>query len=411
MRHLEAFVPGAVLAAVVATSLFGQAPSPPPSYRFATGSASLNIPVEVVADGLVFVQARVNDYQGWFILDNGTQGFLVDREFARLNSLELTGSGVAHGGGANAIQMQTVHDVQISLPGFDLTHRVLVVIDLKGLEPAIGHTVDGIIGSRLFDDFVVAVDYEHRYFSVSLPGQYVPPAGATPFSVRIDSHGFQYVDATVALPGAEPVAGNFLIDGGSNSYADLYKPFCDAHHLPPPAMKLVEEPGTSTGGKTEAKEGRADRISVGVFSVAHAPVSFAQDVEGLMASKDYSGLIGAEFFERFTVVFDNPDKRIWLTPNGSYAKPVEEDESGLRIHAEGADFHRFVVGRIVPHSPAAEAGIEPGDVLESVDKRSAEEMTLTQLRSLLCQPGASYSLGILRGKEHLRLTVRLRPLY
>jgi hypothetical protein len=233
MRHLVAFVRGAVLAAVVATSLFGQAPSPPPSYHFAAGSASLNIPAEVIANGLVFVQARVNDHQGWFILDNGTQGFLVDREFARLNSLELTGSGVTHGGGANTIQMQTVHDVQISLPGFDLTHRVLVAIDLKGLEPAIGHAVDGIIGSRLFDDFVVAVDYEHRSFSVSLPGPYVPPAGATPFSVRIDSHGFQYVDATIALPGAEPVAGNFLIDGGSNSYADLYKPFCDAYHLPP----------------------------------------------------------------------------------------------------------------------------------------------------------------------------------
>ncbi len=401
----------AVIVLLALASAFGQAPSqPPPSYQFASGGSALNIPVELVANGLVFVWAKVNGHASWFILDNGSQGFTIDRHYASKIGLQTSGSASARGGGANAIDAGVIRDVEISLPGLELTDRNLVVIDLKPLEPSVGHEVDGIIGSRLFDDFVVLVDYEHRMVSVFLPTQYKPPAEATVFPVHIDEHGFQFIDATVALPGIEPVAGKFLIDGGANTYADIYKPFCDAHHLPPPAMKLLEEPGTSTGGTTQSKDGRADEIRVGEFSIKSPPITFAQDTEGLMASKDYAGLIGTEFLERFTVVFDSPAKQVWLVPNHSYAEPTQYDESGLRIRAEGPDFHRFVVRRILPGSAAAEAGIESSDVIESIGNRSANEMTLTEIRTMLCKPNAKYSGGILRGSKHFQVDLSLRPL-
>ena len=401
----------AAIVLLALASAFGQAPSqPPPSYRFSSGGSALNIPVELVANGLVFVWAKVNGRAGCFILDNGSQGFTINLDYASKIELQTSGSVAARGGGANAIDAGVIRDVEIGLPGLELTHRNLVVIDLKPLEPSVGHEVDGIIGSRLFDDFVVLVDYEHRMVSVFLPTQYKPPAEGTVFPVHVDEHGFQFIDATVTLPGIEPVAGKFLIDGGANTYADIYKPFSDAHHLPPPAMKLLEEPGTSSGGTTQSKDGRADQIKVGPFSIKSPPITFAQDTEGLMASKDYVGLIGAEFLERFTVVFDSPAKQVWLTPNHSYAEPTEYDESGLRIRAEGSDFHRFVVRRILPGSAAAEARIESGDVIESIDKRSANEMTLTEIRTMLCKPNAKYSIGILRGSKHFQVDLGLRPL-
>jgi Aspartyl protease len=358
----------AAIAALVAVLALGQVPSsPPPFYRFSSGNATLNIPVELIANGLVLVRAKVNGHPAWFILDNATQGFTIDRDYAREIALESSSSATARGGGSKVIEAGVVRDVQIGLPGLDLTRRNLVVIELKPLEPIIGHEVDGIIGSRLFDDFIVAVDYEHRWVSAYLPKGYQPSREGTALSVRVDQHGFPLIDATIALPGVEPIVGSFLIDGGANTYADIYKTFSDAHHVPPPGMKLLEEPGTSTGGTTQSRDGRADRIGVGPYSIKNPPITFAQDTEGLMAATDYAGLVGAEFLERFTVVFDNPSKRIWLTPNRNYGEPAEYDESGLRIRAEGSGFHRFVVGRIVAQSPAIDAGIEPGDIIESID--------------------------------------------
>lgn len=390
---------------------FGQTPSPPaPSYRFSSGGAALSIPVEIVANGLVFVRAKVNGHPGWFILDNASQGFIIDRGFARGIMLQSGGTALTRGDGSKIVEAGIARDVQIGLPGLDLTHRALVIIDLKSLEPAVGHKVDGIIGSRLFDDFIVAIDFEHRLCAVYSPQDFHPAAGEEALPVRIDQHGFQFIDATIALPGINPMTGEFLIDGGANAFADLYKPFSEAHHLPPPGMKLLDESGTSADATTHAREGRADRIDIASYSIAKPPVTFGQDSEGLMAAKDYAGLIGAEFLERFQVVFDNPGKRIWLTPNSHYQDPAEYDQSGLRLRAEGPEFHTFVVNRVLPQSPALDAGIQAGDIVESIDGHGVGEMTLTGLRSMLCKSNATYALSLRRGDRHIQISLHLRPL-
>jgi hypothetical protein len=90
---------------VLATAAMAQTPrqQPPPSFEFSSGQSSLCIPAEVVADGLVLMQAAVNGHTGWFILDNASQGFTIDTEYARFNSLEFTDRTLARGGGASPI--------------------------------------------------------------------------------------------------------------------------------------------------------------------------------------------------------------------------------------------------------------------------------------------------------------------
>jgi hypothetical protein len=381
---------------------FAQTASPPPGFQFANGSSSLNIPVEVVANGLILVQAQIDGHSGWFILDNGTQGFLIDRDFAAQNGLRTVEPAVTQQVGTKAA---LVREVTIALPGLILTHRVLLVTPLKSLEPALGHTVDGIIGTRLFDDFVVAIDYQRQAVSIYAPDAFHPAVKETVLPVRLDAHSFQYIDATITFPGAPPVSGSFLVDGGANYYANLYKPFSDAHHLPPPTMQLLADPGDHA-----PKDGRAASIQVGPFTLKNPPITFAQDTEGLMASADYAGLIGAQFWQRFTVVFDNRNKRILLTPNSTYADPAAYDQSGLKLHADPPDFHRFVVTRVLANSTAADAGILPGDIITSIDQKPTSNLTLGQLRDLLCRPNAHYTLGITRGAKDLSIAFKLRPL-
>jgi len=405
MRTRLTFLSRAILATLLTATAFAQTPSPQPGFQFANGSSSLNIPVEVIANGLVLVQAKVNGNSGWFILDNGTQGFLVDRDFAAQNSLHAAEPAVTQEVGVQAAHAALVRDVTIALPGFTLTHRVLLVTPLKSLEPALGHTIDGIIGTRLFDGFVVAIDYQRQAVSIYAPDAFRPTGKETILPVRIDAHGFQYIDATITLPGAQPVSGSFLVDGGANYYANLYKPFSDAHHLPPPTLKLLANPGDHA-----PKDGRAASIQVGSFSLQSPPITFAQDTEGLMASADYAGLIGAQFWQRFTIVFDNRNKRILLTPNSTYADPAAYDQSGLKLHADPPGFHNFVVGRVLAHSAAADAGIQPGDIIVSINQQPASSLTLSQLRNLLCHPNAHYTLSITRSGKHLTISIRLRPL-
>jgi len=276
-------LPAAIATLSAATVLFtaclsAQAPAPRPSYRFSANGVALRIPVEVTTNGLVLVRAHVNGHPGWFIVDNAVQGFVVDRDYARRVALQESGKALTRGEAPDPSEAGIVRDVRITLPGLELTHRVLVVIDLKSLEPAVGHAVDGIIGSRLFDDFIVSVDYQRASMSVYVPERYQPSGKEPPLTVRVDQHGFQFIDVTVVLPGVAPITGEYLVDSGANSYLEIYKPFCDEHGLPPLAMKLLDAPGTSAGATTKSRDGWADRIDVGSFSIKNPPISFGEDV-------------------------------------------------------------------------------------------------------------------------------------
>src|ERR1700756_5428758 len=93
MRFSMTMVAGVASIALFVDSASAQAPSqPPPSYQFSSEGSSLCIPVEVVADGLVLVDGKVNGHRGWFIVDNGTQGFVADPDYARQSALRATGS-------------------------------------------------------------------------------------------------------------------------------------------------------------------------------------------------------------------------------------------------------------------------------------------------------------------------------
>jgi C-terminal processing protease CtpA/Prc len=76
------------------------------------------------------------------------------------------------------------------------------------------------------------------------------------------------------------------------------------------------------------------------------------------------------------------------------------------VIAEGHDFGRFVVHDVIPESPAANAGIEPGDSLLEIAGRNAESLQLEQLRALLrAGPGTTYLLRFQRAGQ-VRLTLR-----
>src|SRR5579864_1006671 len=75
-----------VVVLAIRSSIAQTAPSP--SYRFSSGNAAPNIPVELVSNGLVFLNPLINGHAGWFILDNATQGFVADTDYARQISLQ-----------------------------------------------------------------------------------------------------------------------------------------------------------------------------------------------------------------------------------------------------------------------------------------------------------------------------------
>ena len=122
------------------------------------------------------------------------------------------------------------------------------------------------------------------------------------------------------------------------------------------------------------------------------------------------GLLGYSFLRHFQVCIDYPHRVVWLerlTPEWN-DRPYEYSHPGLQIErVENA----VRVVAVAKRSPAAEAGIQAGDDLLSIDGDDAAKLSIVQLaRRLEGEPGTRVDLVTRRGTNEQRYTIVRRRL-
>ena len=71
---------------------------------------------------------------------------------------------------------------------------------------------------------------------------------------------------------------------------------------------------------------------------------------------------------------------------------------------------RYRVHDVIAGTPAADAGIQKGDVLVSLDGRDARELTIGAIKEALRTSGATRTFVLMRGDDPVTITVLLKEL-
>lgn len=294
--------------AMVPVALCAQASDANTKVTFAAGDKESTFGFDW-RNGMIFVPVRLNRSRPLsFVLDTGSTKMIVDRALATSLGLKASGSGSLQGAGAGRIPIEFIHDVSIVLPGVESTGYELSTADLQPLEASLGVKVDGILGYELFSRFVVTVDYEAKTMTLNSPGAFHASntAQAIPIELR---DKWAFVKAELVLPGQVAVQDSFLIDSGSSDAVDH-----------PIVMNLeTRVPATSgvgLGSQVQGATAQATALRLGRYSINAPTVSCCG------ASDATSRLIGNEVLRRFTVTFDYPSSRIFITPNSYFEKPL-----------------------------------------------------------------------------------------
>jgi membrane-associated protease RseP (regulator of RpoE activity) len=120
------------------------------------------------------------------------------------------------------------------------------------------------------------------------------------------------------------------------------------------------------------------------------------------------GFIGADILCRFVVTFDYPSKRLVLVPGKRMSAPFNWDMTGIVF--ENANTDRRVVESVVPGSPAAAAGIQPGDAMVGVNGKALPAWDPQDLFVLFRTEGAAVRLQLERGGAAIEKSLTLRRL-
>ena len=175
-------------------------------------------------------------------------------------------------------------------------------------------------------------------------------------------------------------------------------------------MKTIRQLlGGGVGGKVSGRVGRITRLTIGKFQIDEPLTLFSEDRTGAFASAEIQGNIGAQILSKFKVFLDYSRDRLILEPNASLKDPIGPYASGVRFVTNGTDYRSFRVEELLEESPATEAGLQPGDVVLTVDGRASSELTLSALNDIL-EKANPHRLSIRRNGQTLQLTLTPRKL-
>lgn len=280
-----------------------------------TRKAEAKVESKWVPQGLVLVKPLVNGKDvGWFILDSGAGGMVIDKKAAKDLGMPEFGQVAAIGvGGVEKSSWFKADSFEVG--GVRMTRMPMVGIDLGLIGLALGIKCAGIVGWDLFCRSVVELDVAGKQVAIHAPNGF---DGST---LKWQPLRFSDNHPIVECRFEGDRKGLFRLDTGAATTVTFHSPAVKS-------MKLLEGRETKTqmlggvGGGSPTEQGPLEWFEVGGKRFEKPTVTFATGDVGPLADKYTVGNVGQVFLRPFRIVLDYAGARIaFVESKQSSAKP------------------------------------------------------------------------------------------
>lgn len=277
-----------------------------------------------LADSLIYVQASLNGSQPlWVILDTGSSFTVIDESVLKIMGLQFLGEGNAYGPGQGTTQkFAFASHTTLLFAGASLGNQTVATLPLEWFSRELGRPVDGFLGSNIFRNYIVEIDYSNQVLHLHDPATYSYSGSGQRLPLQFIWDNIPTVRAEVVAQDGTTIQGRFLVDSGATTAIWLTRAFSDAHPEFLSEQETIEVPSVvAVGGELSARLGRVPALRLGGFVVPMPLTQFSQNTSGIFAAPDLAGTIGAQTLRRFTVIFDYPHREMILEPNEHFNDP------------------------------------------------------------------------------------------
>ncbi|MDC6351801.1 aspartyl protease family protein [Zeaxanthinibacter sp. PT1] len=415
------------------------------------GDQSSKVKFELI-NNLIVVPVEVNGTPLSFILDTGVNKPIIfsitDQDSVSLNNVRaITIRGLGEGEPIEALS-SVGNEFRIK----DIVNpnqQVYVVLDRDlNFSTSLGINVHGIIGYDLFRDFVVEINYSAQHIKFHDPRYYQKKKSkrseTLPLTI-IDNKA--YLDGAVVFANDKEVAVNLLVDTGSSDAVWLFQDL--EKGLGVPDSYYEDFLGKGLNGDIFGKRTKVEKVRIGSFVLADAKAAFPE-MNSFSSIKDLgnrNGSLGGEILRRFNVVFDYRAGEVTLKKNNLFREPFRYNLSGIEVQHNGMRYvaesladasgvayqeddsfgnvqlllenrtrlslvPEIIVSTIRAGSPAAEAGLQEGDVILAVNGKPVHRYKIQEIIQMLNErEGKQVRVLIERYNKDLLFSFVLKKLF
>jgi hypothetical protein len=349
-----------------------------------------------IASNKPFIDVRIaGSAPQKFLFDTGSNESLIDPSLAKVVGLEAiqTSEGNPGVGNARTTFIQYGPPMCEEVAGAAVPDIHFIGFDLSTISSVEGLPVRGTVGGEFIHNFVFVIDYEHRRLQALDAASFDYHGDGIVLPIAVDGQIFAKV--RLRKRSGEVVTGTFYVDTGTRTALSLNEPFTRANHLLDGETVIPEATlGVGIGGESLATVFRFSDVEIGALHLHDVVATASHDERGVFADPNLAGIIGGDLLRKFTVILDYPHKRVILEKTRHSDSPFLYDAAGLFLVAGGPKYDRIRILRVVPGSPAADAGLQKGDTIETVDGKPAA--VLDDVRALFLRPGVTFRVRISR---------------
>jgi Trypsin-like serine proteases, typically periplasmic, contain C-terminal PDZ domain len=357
--------------------------------------------VTVPAKGGLIFEAKING-KGPFkaLFDTGALNFM-SASFAHRLGLKLETEGVKFGTSSPAsMQVHKAHVDTLQIGDLVLHDQTFFVSGMPDDGPDEGGTPQFIVGYELLRRFAIKVDYaQQRLTFYDGPDfHYTGSGSVVPLELQSNGNGI-FVEASIGK-----ASGRFIIDTGNEFGFSLTTKFTTKNNLVQTlrAHFLGYNGRGFAGPSPEAYLVRVNHLRIGDVP---SPSVIAHLTTDPSDKSDLAGNIGQSILGNFTEVFDCMRGKLYFEKTKDSDRSEIFNRAGLIFDSFG---HGLQVMTVLPGSPGAEAGLQVGDIIATVDGKVPPDDG--KQPAFLKAAGTVLHLSVRRGSETRVVNVTLRDI-
>jgi hypothetical protein len=343
----------------------------------------VSIPFRLVRN-MVIIQLQINNKGPFnFVMDTGV-GLMIITDPEVIDSLKIPVRRLLklRGFGENeSYEAYASPVLNIEIPGLTSYGICAAVLkkDQFGLSNYAGMPIHGLLGYEFFNNLAVKVNFSDSTLTVYRHTDRKKFAKGDMVPITIEDHK-PYMEANVVMPNGSVKKSKLVVDLGAGhplslenvSEKDELQKRCIHANL-----------GVGFSGPINGFISRVNEIEIGKYKVKNIISSFPQDDslrKYLEIKRD--GNLGIGLLKKFEIVFDYPDKVIYLKPGPNFKDPFEQDMSGLEYYADGDGFKRIIISRVEPGSAGDKIGLAKDDEIVSINFKPISKMSIEEVDNI-----------------------------